>query len=261
MTVTANRAEARGRAHRRPVRRFRCPSGTQERELGPVHPGAGAQQVLHFPQGRRPDLLRRARLRARLCHAADTFPPTAFPQRSGPGVQAADHGGGRGHRDPGARRLPGALPRGEHAMSCALNDWQDNHWLDSHNNWHERWRGSICLAIEEPGGRRPRDRALGRAPVHGADPDQGRAAPVMGRPEVRPDLGRGHQARHHGELPPVPQPPRGAAHAAGRLPQLQPRLHGHLLAAGGEPGDEPDLRRGLRPLPTLRIVFVEHAFT
>ncbi len=35
-------------------------------------------------------------------------------------------------------------------LSCALNDWQDNHWLDSHNNWHERWRGSICLAIEEP---------------------------------------------------------------------------------------------------------------
>ncbi|MDT5392037.1 MAG: uncharacterized protein QOE04_5678 [Mycobacterium sp.] len=37
-----------------------------------------------------------------------------------------------------------------HVMSCALNDWQAHHWLDSHNNWHERWRGSICLAIEEP---------------------------------------------------------------------------------------------------------------
>ena len=35
-------------------------------------------------------------------------------------------------------------------MSCALNDWQANHWLDSHNNWHERWRGSICAAIEAP---------------------------------------------------------------------------------------------------------------
>jgi predicted TIM-barrel fold metal-dependent hydrolase len=31
-----------------------------------------------------------------------------------------------------------------------LNDWQANHWLDSHNNWHQRWRGSICAAIEEP---------------------------------------------------------------------------------------------------------------
>jgi predicted TIM-barrel fold metal-dependent hydrolase len=37
-----------------------------------------------------------------------------------------------------------------HVMSCALNDWQAHHWLDSHNNRHERWRGSICLAIEEP---------------------------------------------------------------------------------------------------------------
>ena len=35
-------------------------------------------------------------------------------------------------------------------MSVALNHWQANHWLDSTNNWHERWRGSICLAIEEP---------------------------------------------------------------------------------------------------------------
>jgi uncharacterized protein len=42
------------------------------------------------------------------------------------------------------------LPELNHVLSCALNDWQDHHWLDSHNNWHERWRGSICLAIEAP---------------------------------------------------------------------------------------------------------------
>jgi uncharacterized protein len=45
---------------------------------------------------------------------------------------------------------PARLPEAQHAMSAALNDWQANHWLDSHNNWHERWRGSICAAIEEP---------------------------------------------------------------------------------------------------------------
>ena len=45
---------------------------------------------------------------------------------------------------------PARFPEVQHAMSVALNDWQDNHWLDSHNNWHERWRGSICLAIEAP---------------------------------------------------------------------------------------------------------------
>ena len=39
---------------------------------------------------------------------------------------------------------PARFPEVNHAMSCALNDWQANHWLDSHNNWHGRWRGSIC---------------------------------------------------------------------------------------------------------------------
>ena len=45
---------------------------------------------------------------------------------------------------------PARFREPNHAMSCALNDWQANHWLDSHNNWHERWRGSICVAVEEP---------------------------------------------------------------------------------------------------------------
>ena len=76
---------------------------------------------------------------------------------------------------------PARLDEANHAMSCALNDWQANHWLDSHNNWHERWRGSICVAIEDAGAVRSRDRALGRASVYGPDPDQGRAAPIMGR--------------------------------------------------------------------------------
>ena len=30
------------------------------------------------------------------------------------------------------------------ALSAANNTWQANHWLDSHHNWHQRWRGSIC---------------------------------------------------------------------------------------------------------------------
>ncbi|MCW1824612.1 amidohydrolase, partial [Mycobacterium senegalense] len=36
------------------------------------------------------------------------------------------------------------------AYCTATNLWLANHWLDSHNNWHERWRGSVCVAIEEP---------------------------------------------------------------------------------------------------------------
>ena len=41
-----DRAQARRGAHRRPLRRLRCASGTQERGAGAVHPGAVAQQVL-----------------------------------------------------------------------------------------------------------------------------------------------------------------------------------------------------------------------
>lgn len=37
-----------------------------------------------------------------------------------------------------------------HAMCVATNLWQDACWLDSTNNWHERYRGSICVAIESP---------------------------------------------------------------------------------------------------------------
>ena len=37
-------------------------------------------------------------------------------------------------------------------MTYAHNAWQAENWLDSKNNWHERWRGSICVAIEDPEG-------------------------------------------------------------------------------------------------------------
>ena len=48
----------------------------------------------------------------------------------------------------GACRLPEATA----ALSYAHNTWQDEHWLNSTSNWHERWRGSICVAIEDPEG-------------------------------------------------------------------------------------------------------------
>ena len=37
-----------------------------------------------------------------------------------------------------------------HAMAVATNRWQDTCWLDSENNWHQRYRGSICAAVESP---------------------------------------------------------------------------------------------------------------
>jgi predicted TIM-barrel fold metal-dependent hydrolase len=50
--------------------------------------------------------------------------------------------GGRGHH----------IPEVDMAMSSALNHWQHHHWLDSSNNWHQRFRGSICASIEDPAG-------------------------------------------------------------------------------------------------------------
>jgi predicted TIM-barrel fold metal-dependent hydrolase len=37
-----------------------------------------------------------------------------------------------------------------HAVAVATNLWQDSCWLDRENNWHQRYRGSICAAIEAP---------------------------------------------------------------------------------------------------------------
>ena len=42
------------------------------------------------------------------------------------------------------------IPEATSAFCTATNLWLANHWLDDHNNWHQRWRGSICVAIEEP---------------------------------------------------------------------------------------------------------------
>lgn len=42
------------------------------------------------------------------------------------------------------------IPEATAAMATATNEWLANHWLDSTNNWHQRWRGSICAAIEDP---------------------------------------------------------------------------------------------------------------
>ena len=104
-------------------------------------------------------------------------------QRPGHGIPATDYRGGRGHRNPGTPRGVNLPSRSTHAFALALNNWQANHWLDGRNNWHERWRGSIAVAIEDPA-RLLADRALGRPPIHGTDSDQCGAPAIVGRPEV-----------------------------------------------------------------------------
>jgi predicted TIM-barrel fold metal-dependent hydrolase len=45
---------------------------------------------------------------------------------------------------------PGQTEEEIHALAVATNLWQDRCWLDGVNNWHQRYRGSIVAAIEAP---------------------------------------------------------------------------------------------------------------
>ncbi|MBI3214427.1 MAG: amidohydrolase family protein [Mycobacterium sp.] len=82
----------------------------------------------------------------------DTFPSDGEFAGSDPDLAfkqlIMEAGSDIGILEPGA--YGARLAEADHALSAALNDWQANHWLDSHNNWHERWRGSICVSIEAP---------------------------------------------------------------------------------------------------------------
>ncbi len=44
------------------------------------------------------------------------------------------------------------LPEWTQAMCNAHNQWQAEQWLGPRPNWHQRWRGSICAAAEDPAG-------------------------------------------------------------------------------------------------------------
>ena len=45
------------------------------------------------------------------------------------------------------------IPEAASAQTTAINEWLAAEWLDtSGNNWHQRWRGSICAAVEDPQG-------------------------------------------------------------------------------------------------------------
>lgn len=91
----------------------------------------------------------------------DTFPPDGEFPGSDPDMAfrqlIMEAGSDIAILEPGGRTP--RLAEAHQAFSSALNDWQANHWLDSHNNWHERWRGSICAAVEDPEGRRARSKS------------------------------------------------------------------------------------------------------
>lgn len=73
-------------------------------------------------------------------------PALAFRQQifeAGSDVGILEPGGGGSH----------FLPEVNSAVRSATNHWLADHWLDDKPggpNWHQRWRGSICVAIEDP---------------------------------------------------------------------------------------------------------------
>jgi predicted TIM-barrel fold metal-dependent hydrolase len=44
------------------------------------------------------------------------------------------------------------LPEATQAVCAATNSWLVENWLDGPNNWHQRWRGSICASVNDPVG-------------------------------------------------------------------------------------------------------------
>ena len=42
------------------------------------------------------------------------------------------------------------LPELTQSADTATNHWLAQNWLDGKGNWHDRWRGSICAAIDAP---------------------------------------------------------------------------------------------------------------
>jgi predicted TIM-barrel fold metal-dependent hydrolase len=157
----------------------------------------------------------------------------------------------------GACRLPEATA----ALSYAHNSWQDNHWLDSHNNWHERWRGSICVAIEDPQGAAREIEKWADHPFMAQALIKAEPRPSWGDPKYNPVW----EAATRHDITVSCHLSRGI-HETLPIPPVGFPSYNHdfmvtysLLAANQVMSLIFD--GVFDRFPTLRIVFVEHAFT
>lgn len=153
------------------------------------------------------------------------------------------------------------IPEATSAMATGINHWQANHWLDPVNNWHQRWRGSICVAVDDPAG------AVSEIEQWAGHPYM---AQILLKAEPRPSWGDPRYdpiwaaaTRHdlvvschlgRGSFETMPMPPVG-------FPSYNHdfMVSYSLLAANQIMSLIFD--GVFDRFPTLRIVFVEHAFT
>ncbi|MFA5709201.1 amidohydrolase family protein [Mycolicibacterium sp.] len=161
--------------------------------------------------------------------------------------------------EPGA--YPCRIPEADHAMSQALNSWQDACWLDSHNNWHQRWRGSICVSIEAPQLAAAEIEKWADHPYMAQILIKAERRPAWGDPMYDPVWAAAtkhditvscHLSRSHHEelpLPPVGYP----SYNHDLMVTYSLLAHNQIMSL---------IFDGVFDrFPTLRFVFVEHAFT
>jgi predicted TIM-barrel fold metal-dependent hydrolase len=153
------------------------------------------------------------------------------------------------------------IPEASQAYAIATNEWLAAHWLDSRNNWHQRWRGSIAVAIEDPNGAAREIEKWADHPYMAQVLIKAEPRPSWGDPKYDPIWAAAtthdipvacHLARGHNET--LPLPPVG-------FPSYNHdfMVTYSLLAANQVMSLIFD--GVFDRFPTLRIVFVEHAFT
>ncbi|MCF6470628.1 amidohydrolase [Nonomuraea sp. MG754425] len=146
------------------------------------------------------------------------------------------------------------------ARAIATNNWLDAQWLSGQGNWHGRWRGSICVAIEDPeGSAREIERWAGH-PYMGQILLHAEPRPSWGHPKYDPvwaaatrhditvacHLGRGAFDNH-------PRPPVGWPSYNHDFMVTYSLLAANQVMSLIFDGV-------FERFPTLRIVLVEHAF-
>jgi predicted TIM-barrel fold metal-dependent hydrolase len=147
-----------------------------------------------------------------------------------------------------------------HALAVATNRWQEACWLDGEHNWHQRYRGSICVAIEAPeAGAREIEQWAGH-PLMSQVLINAEPRPAWGNPKYDPvwaaatrhdiavacHLGRGQ----HNELPMSP---------VGFMTYNHDLMVSYSMLAANQVMSL--IFDGVFDrFPTLRIVFIEHAF-